>query len=90
MTNSPVKHILSNLENVLLSMSWLHNKAGPSNTFLINLLLLLLKQLHKTQDIIVAIRIHDKIGQSMLSEECLNIEYHIEIKEAINNAHKFL
>ena len=37
--DSPMKHILNALENVLLLVSWLHDGAGPSNTFLMDTLL---------------------------------------------------
>ena len=37
--DNPVKHILNDSKNVLLPMSWLHDGAGSSNTFLIDTLL---------------------------------------------------
>ena len=37
--DSLVKHILNNSENVLLSASWSHKQAGPSDTFLMDTLL---------------------------------------------------
>ena len=40
--DSPVKHVLNDLENVLLQVSWSHDGAGQSNTFLIDTLLLCL------------------------------------------------
>ena len=43
--NNSVKHILNDLENVLLLVYWSHNGAGPSNTFLIDILLPCLQEL---------------------------------------------
>ena len=37
--NSPVKHNLNDFENVLILVSWSHNAAGPSDTFLMDTLL---------------------------------------------------
>ena len=37
--DSPMKHILNDLENVLLLISWSHDGAGQSDTFLIDTLL---------------------------------------------------
>ena len=51
--DSPVKHILNNSKNVLFSESWLYDGAGQNNT-----LLPWLRQLHKTQDVRIAARVH--------------------------------
>ena len=85
--DSPVKHILNNSENALFPVSWLHDGAGQNDTFLIDMLVPWLRQLHKTQDIRVATRILDKIGQPILSDDPYSKEYYIQIKEAIDNAH---
>ena len=61
--NSPVKHILNKSQNVLFPVLWLHDGAGQNDIFLINTLLPWLRQLHRTQDIRVAARVLDKIGQ---------------------------
>ena len=84
--DSPTKHILNDLENVLLSVSWSHDGAGPSNMFLIDMLLPKLHELHRSQDIRVARRIRDKIGQPMLFDDPFSVEYYIEIKQALDNA----
>ena len=52
--NSPVKHILNAPENVLLPVSWLHDGAGSSNTFLMDTLLPCLQSVHRSQDLKVA------------------------------------
>ena len=44
--DSLVKHILNDSKNVLLSVSWSHNGAGPSNTFLMDTLLPCLQNVH--------------------------------------------
>ena len=84
--DSPVKHILNDSENVLLSVSWSHDGAGRNDTFLVDTLLSWLQQLHITEDVRVAARVHDKIGQPMLSDDPSSKEYYVEIKEAIENA----
>ena len=55
--DSPVKHILNNSENVLLPVSWLHDGAGQSDTFLIDTLLLCLQELHRSHDLRLGARI---------------------------------
>ena len=60
--DSPMKDILNNSKNVLFLVSWSHDGRGQNNTFLINMLLPWLQQLHRTQDIRVAARVLDKIG----------------------------
>ena len=45
--------------------------------------------MHRIEDIIIAATVLNKIGQPMLSDDPSNKEYYIEIKEAIDNAHKF-
>ena len=85
--DSPVKHILNDSENVLFPMSWSSDGAGQNDTFLMDMLLPWLRQLHQTQDIRVAARVLDKIGQPMLCDDPSSKEYYVEIKEAIDNAH---
>ena len=87
--DSPVKHIFNDSENVLLLVSWLHDGASPSNTILIDTLLLCLQELHKIQYVRVAARICHYIGQPMLIEDPYSIEEYVGIKEAIEHAHKF-
>ena len=84
-----MKYILNNSKNVLLAVSSSHNMVDKTNTFLINTLLPMLQQLYKNQDIAVAAKIHDKISQSMLSNDPSSVEYNVEIKEALENVHKF-
>ena len=84
--DSPVKHILNDLENVLFPMSWSHDGAGQNDTFLIDTLLPWLQQLHRTEDVRVATRVLDKIGQPMLSDDPSSKEYYVEIKETVENA----
>ena len=87
--DSLVKHILNNLGNVLLLVSWLYEEDGPSDTFLIDSLVPCLQKLHRSQDIRLAERIHHKIGQSLLSDNPSSKDEHVKIKEALDNAHKF-
>ena len=67
--NSLVKHIPNNSKNVLLPVSWLHNEAGPSETFFIDTLLSCLHELHKSQDVREATRVRHCIGQPILSKD---------------------
>ena len=85
--NSPLKHILNNSENVLFPVLWSSDGVGQNDTFLMDTFLPWLRQLHRTQDIRVAARVLDKIGQPMLCHDPSSKEYYIEIKEAIKNAH---
>ena len=66
---SPVKHILNDSENVLFPVSWSSDGASQNDTFLMDMLLPWLRQLHRTQDIRVAARVFDKIGQPMLCDD---------------------
>ena len=84
--DSPVKHILNHSENVLLPVSWSHDGAGRNDTFLIDTLLPWLQQLHRIEDVRVAARVLDKIGQPMLFDDPSSKEYYVEIKEAVENA----
>ena len=84
-----MKHILNDLENILLPVSWSHNGVGQSNTFLIDTLLLCLQELYKSQDIRLVARVCQGISQPMLSEDPSSKEEYVEIKEAIDNAQKF-
>ena len=81
-----VKHILNDSENVLFPMSWSHDGAGRNDTFLIDTLLPWLQQLHRTEDVRVAARVLDKIGQPILSDDPSSKEYYVEIMEAVENA----
>ena len=54
-----------------------------------DILLPCLQILHRSQDLKVAAGIHLWIGQPMLCEDPSNIEEYLEMKEAIDNAHKF-
>ena len=84
--DSPMKHILNDSENVLYPVSWLHDGAGQNDTFLIDTLLPWLQQLYRTQDVKVAARVLEMIGQSILSDDPSSKEYYVEIKEAVENA----
>ena len=55
--DSAVKHILNDSENVLLPVSWLHDGAGQSDTFLIDTLLPCLQELHRSHDLRLGARI---------------------------------
>ena len=87
--DSLVKHILNALENVLLPVSWLHDGAGPSDTFLMDSLLPCLQNVHRSQDLKVAAGIHLWIGQPMMCEDPSSIEEYIAMTEALHNAQKF-
>ena len=56
--DSLVKHILNALENVLLPVSWSHDGAGPSDTFLMDTLLPCLQSVHRSRDLKVAAGVH--------------------------------
>ena len=60
--DNPVTHILNNFKNVLLPVSWLHNRVGSSDTFLMDTSLPCLQKLHKSQDLKVPAGIHLWIG----------------------------
>ena len=78
-----VKHILNDSENVLFPMSWSSDGVGQNDTFLMDKLL----PLHRFEDVRVAVRVLDKIGQPMLCDDPSNREYYVEIKQAIDSAH---
>ena len=84
-----MKHILNDLENVLLPISWSHDGAGQSDTFLIHTLLPCLQELHKSHDIRLGARVCQGISQPTLSEDPSRREEYVEIKAAIENAEKF-
>ena len=85
--DSPVKHILNDSENVLFPVSWSCNGAGQNDTFLMDKLLPWLRQLHRFEDVRVAARVLDKIGQPMLCDDPSSKEYYVEIKHGIDSAH---
>ena len=85
--DSLVKHILNDLENVLFLVSWLSDGAGQNDTFLMDKLLPWLQQLYRFEDVRVAARVLDKIGQPMLCDDPSSREYYVEIKQAIDSAH---
>ena len=87
--DSPVKHILNDSENVLLLVSWSHNGAGSSDTFLMDTLLPCLQKLQRSQYLKVVAEVHLWIRQPMLCEDHSSIKEYLEMKEAIDNAHKF-
>ena len=85
--DSPVKHILNDSENVLFLVSWSSNGASQNDPFLMDKLLPWLRQLHPFEDVRVAARVLDKIGQPMLCDDPSSKEYYVEIKQAIDSAH---
>ena len=88
--NSPVKHILNDSVDVLLNpVSWSHDGAGQSDTFLIDTLLPCLQELHKSHDIRLGARVHQGISRPILSEDPSRREEYVEIKAAIENAEMF-
>ena len=88
--DSPVKHILNDSENVLFLVSWSSDGARQNDTFLMDKLLPWLRQLHGFEDVRVAARVLEKIGQPMLCDDPFSREYYIEIKQAIDSAHMLL
>ena len=80
--DSSLKHILNDLENVLLPVSWSQDGAGPSDTFSIDTLLLCQQKLLKCLDLKVAARVHHWIGQPMLFEDPSTIGKYVKIKES--------
>ena len=87
--DSPVKHILNDSENVLFPVSWLHDGAGQSDTFLIDTLLPSLQELHRSHDLRLGARVRQGISRPMLSEDPSRREEYVEIKAAIENAEMF-
>ena len=85
--DSPVKHILNDSENVLFPLPWSSDGAGQNDTFLMDKLLPWLRQLHGFEDVRVAARVLEKIGQPMLCDDPSSREYYVEIKQAIDSAH---
>ena len=75
--DSPEKHILNDLENILFLVLWSHDGACQNDRFLIDMLLPWLRQLHRIQDIRVVARVLDKIGQPMLSNDPSSKEYYL-------------
>ena len=84
--NSSVKHILNDSENVLFPVSWSHDGASQNDTFLIDMLLPWLQQLHRTQDVRVAARVLEKIGQPIFFDDPSSKKYYVDFKEAVENA----
>ena len=87
--DSLVKHILNDLENVLFPVSWSHDGVGQNDMFLIDTLLPWLQQLHRTEDVRVAARVLERIGQPVLFDDPSSKEYYVEIQEAVENARMF-
>ena len=87
--DSPMKHIFNDSENVLLPVSWSHDGAGPSDTFLMDTLLPCLQNVHKSQDLKVATEVHLWIGQPLMCEDLSSTKEYVELREAIDNAQKF-
>ena len=87
--DSPVKHILNAPENVLLPVSWLHDGAGPSDTFLMDTLLPCLHNVHRSQDLKVATRVRLWIGHPMMCKDPSSTEEYVAMREALYNAQKF-
>ena len=85
--DSPVKHILNDSENVLFPVPWSSDGVGQNDTFLMDKLLPWLRQLHGFEDVRVAVKVLEKIGQPMLCDDPSSREYYIEIKQAIDSAH---
>ena len=85
--DSLVKHILNDSENVLFPVSWSSDGAGQNDTFLIDKLLPWLRQLHGFEDVRVAAKVLEKVGQPMLCDDPSSREYYVEIKQAIDSAH---
>ena len=80
-------NILNDSENVLFPVPWSSDGAGQNDTFLMDKLLPWLRQLHGFEDVRVATRVFEKIGQPMLCDDSSSREYYIEIKQAIDSAH---
>ena len=87
--DSPVKHILKAPENVLLLMSWLHDGASPSDTFLMDTLLPCLQNVHRSRDLKVAAGVRLWIGLPMMCEDPSSTEEYVGMREALDNAKKF-
>ena len=87
--DSLVKHILNDSENVLLPISWLHDGAGQSDTFLIDTLLPCLQELHRSHDLRLGVSVRQGISRPMLSEDPSRREEYVEIKATIENAEMF-
>ena len=85
--DSLVKHILNDSENVLFRVLWSSDGAGQNDSFLMDKLLPWLRQLHRFEDVRVAARVLEKIGQPMLRDDPSSREYYVEIKQAIDSAH---
>ena len=87
--DNPVKHILNAPENVLLPVSWSHDGAGPSDTFLMDTLLPCLQSVYRSRDLKVAAQVRPWIGQPMMCEDPSTIEEYVGMREALENAQKF-
>ena len=70
--NSPRKHIMNKLENVVLPDAWSNRGNGNKDIFLLNVLLLYFRRLHANQDVgLKSFRTSGpgRIGRRMLCEE---------------------
>ena len=79
--DSPVKHILNALENVLLPVSWSHDGPDPSDTFLMDTLLPCLQSVRRSRDLKVAAGVRPWIGQPMMCEDPSTIEEYVGDEE---------
>ena len=78
MDNSPLKHIMNRLENVLLPNLWSNRGNGDRDTFLLRTLLPWFQRLHLARnDGLKLFREHgpNRIGQKMLCDERNRTKY---------------
>ena len=87
--DSPVKHVLNPLENIILPESWTFASASQSDTYLMDTLLPWVLQLYVNQEQgIPTFQNHNRIGRPMMCEDPFDLDFS-EILKAIEDDHKF-
>ena len=88
--DSAYKHVLNNPENVLLADTWSPNGNGENDTFLLDVLLPWLQQLHNSVNLgLRAFRLQNPLGHPLLCASIDSVEY-IELTRAIQFSNAFV
>jgi hypothetical protein len=76
--NSPVKHFMNNVENIVLPDTWSHKGNGPKDSFLLDVLLPWFRRMHDARDQGLKLfrgNSKGKMGRKMLYDERSRQEY---------------
>jgi len=89
--DSPIKHVINKLENVILPDSWSYKGIGPRDLFLLDVLLPWFRCLHGAHDLgLKAFKENNlgRIGRQMLCDERNRKDYNI-LMEAVHASSSF-